>query len=76
MYWYEILRELREGINPRLSQKTIASELKMTQGRISRLETGVSNPTIDDIKLFCRYYNVSADYLLGLTREKKPFPKK
>ncbi|MBU5451413.1 helix-turn-helix domain-containing protein [Acetivibrio sp. MSJd-27] len=76
MEWYEILRELREETEPRLSQEAVAAKLNMTQRKLSRMETGTSNPDIEDIRLICKYYNISADYLIGLTKEKKICPKK
>ena len=36
--------------------------------QISFLETGASEPSLKDIAALCRYFNVSADFLLGLPR--------
>lgn len=70
------LRELREFTNPRLTQEQVAKLVKMSQRKISRLETGSVNPTPDEIISLCKFYNISADYILGLTDELKPLPKK
>jgi hypothetical protein len=30
------------------------------------METGVTEPSLKDLSAICRYFSVSADYLLGL----------
>ena len=37
--------------------------------------TSQAEPNIKDLRMLCKYYNVSADYLLGLPRN-MPYPKK
>lgn len=76
MEWYEILRELREETEPKLTQQVLAKNLNMTQRKISRLETGEAEPNLEDLRKLCDFYYVSADYILGLTDEKKPYPRK
>lgn len=39
-------------------------------------ERGVRKLPIDSLIILARYYDVTTDYLLGLTEERKPFPKK
>ena len=36
-------------------------------GQISGIEKGIATTTAERIALICLHYNVSADYLLGLT---------
>ncbi len=60
----EIIRELREDSN--LTQGKLAQKLQMTQRKISYIECGKYEPSIDDIKAFCKFFNVSADFLLGI----------
>ena len=67
----ERFRELRLFETPKLNHTELGKRLKMTQRKISRLETGATEPTTDELVRICRYYNVSADYLLGLTDEYK-----
>ena len=74
MQFNERIRALREDEDK--TQKEIAIIFKTTQRKISRLETGQSEPTLLDIKQYCHYYNKSADYILGFTNEPKPLPKK
>ena len=63
-YW-EIIRELREDRD--LKQAEIAAVLKTTQQVYSRYEKGINELPIRHLKTLCLYYNVSADYILGLS---------
>lgn len=60
----ERLRNLREDSD--LTQAELAQAIHMTQRKISYIECGKYEPGIDDIIAFCRFFKVSADYLLGL----------
>lgn len=60
------IKELREDKEPKINQSELGKILKMSQRKISRIETGQAAPTPEDIKAFCLFYNVSADYILGL----------
>lgn len=70
MNFNEIIRALREDTDK--TQKEMAIIFNTTQRKISRLETGQTEPTILDIKQYCYYYNKSADYILGFTNEPIP----
>lgn len=63
-YW-EIIRELREDRD--LKQAEIAAVLKTTQQVYSRYEKGINELPIRHLKTLCLYYNVRADYILGLS---------
>ena len=67
------LREIREDKD--LFQKDIANFLKITQVQYSRYETGERLIPITLLIKLADYYNVSVDYLLGLTDIRKPYPK-
>ena len=64
---YKRLREVREALN--LSQNEIAALLKTTRQQIGKWENGVQKMGIDKYIILARYYNVSLDYLAGLTDE-------
>ena len=64
--YYEIIRELREDRD--LSQQEVADILNTTQQVYSRYENGVNEMPIRHLIVLCRYYKVSADYILGLDR--------
>ena len=63
----EILRELRESRD--LKQSDIAMVLNTTQQVYSRYETGINELPLRHVVTLCRFYHVSADYLLGLNKE-------
>lgn len=62
----KLLREENE-----LKQTELGKLLNMTQRKISYLERGQYEPSLQDIKAICTYFRVSADYMLGFS---KPFP--
>ena len=59
----EKIRSLREDME--LNQTQLGQALNMTQRKISYIECGKYEPSIEDIIAFCRFFNVSADFLLG-----------
>jgi len=69
----EKLRLLREEND--LNQTELGEALNMTQRKISYLEQGKYEPGIEDIRAICRYFQVSADYLLGFPKN-LPYPKR
>lgn len=62
---HERLKELR--IERNLKLKDVAEKLNVTIRTISRYEDGTREPSVEMIIKFCKLYEVSADYLLGLT---------
>ena len=64
MSYIEKLTGLREDHD--LSQKDIAKILGITQTAISKYELGQRKYQVQDIITLCKYYGVSADYLLDL----------
>lgn len=74
MNFNERIRALREDDDK--TQSDIAKIFNTTQRKISRLETGDSQPTLQDIEQYCLLFNKSADYILGFTNTPKPFPKR
>ena len=65
------LRELR--IDNDLSQEDVAKYLKMSQTGYSKYETGENSPPVQIIIQLAKLYKTSADYLLNLTNETKPY---
>ena len=69
---YEQIRNLREDRD--LKQEDIAKLLSCTQACYSHYESGKRDiPTEVLIKL-AEFYGVSVDYLLGRTKQRKPYP--
>ncbi len=50
-----------------LSQRQAAADLNISQALLSHYENGAREPGLDFVCRACRYYGVSADYLLGIT---------
>lgn len=69
MQFHERIRALREDND--IKQKDIAKLLNMNQRKVSRLETKATEPTPDEIIKYCKIFNVSADYILGLSDKKE-----
>lgn len=60
----ERIRNLREDKD--LTQSELGEQVNMTQRKISYIERGKYEPSIDDIVSLCKFFNVSSDYLLGI----------
>lgn len=60
----ERIRNLREDRD--LTQSELGAQVNMTQRKISYIERGKYEPSIDDIVSLCKFFDVSSDYLLGL----------
>lgn len=65
MKFQERLKELR--IAKGVSQKELGKLIGATYSAISYWEMGVNEPKLSYIIALCNYFEVSADYLLGLT---------
>jgi len=61
----ERLKELR--LDKKVSQKEISKEIGLSEKTISHYESGYSEPSLDILVKLCVYFNVTADYLLGLS---------
>lgn len=59
-----ILKELRTDRN--LGQEWLAKEAGVNKGSVSYWENGLKEPKLHSIVLLAKYFNVSADYLVGL----------
>ena len=70
MDYRERIRALREDRD--LSQAELGKVLNKSQQGYSHIENGRAELKIDDLVLLCRFYNVSADYIIGLAA--KPIP--
>lgn len=68
------MRNLREDSDK--TQQEIAAILGTSQTMYARYERGANEMPIRHLIWLAMYYDVSTDYLLGLTKEKKPFPPK
>ena len=70
MNYRERLRNTREDRD--FSQAEIGKILQKSQQGYNHIETGRAELKIDDLIRLCRFYNLSADYLIGLTDKPTP----
>ena len=67
MDYRERLRQVREDRD--LTQAEIGRLLNKSQQGYNHIEAGRAELKIDDLKTLCRFYGLSADYLIGLSDE-------
>lgn len=67
MDYRQRLREIREDRD--LSQAEVGQVINKSQQGYSHIENGRAELKIDDLIALCRFYQLSADYLIGLTNE-------
>lgn len=67
------IRDVREDKD--LTQKQLAKILNCTQQTYARYESGEITIDIFNLAKLADFYNTSTDYLLGRTKEIKPYPK-
>ena len=67
--YFKRLKDLREDKD--LYQKDIATILNISQQYYSEYETGKRSLPIELLIILSRYYEVSTDYILGLTNKKE-----
>lgn len=70
-YYYKKLRDLREDND--YKQKEIAEYLEIRQEYYSKYELGKIEIPAHKIKKLAKLYNVSADYIIGLTDDSTPY---
>lgn len=63
----EILHALREDNDKK--QTEIADVLNVSQSYYSKYEKGIRELPLHHLITLCKYYNVSADYILGLPKD-------
>lgn len=68
------IRDLREDHD--LKQNEIASLLNCSQVCYSRYETGERAIPLECLVTLAEFYDTSVDYLLGLTDEPQPYPRR
>ena len=66
MYYYQRIRDIREDNDK--NQEEIASVLGVKRQQYARYESGLQEIPLHHIITLAKYYNVSLDYLTGLTQ--------
>ena len=67
----ERMRNMREDRD--LTQAELGRILNKSQQGYNHIEAGRAELKIDDLVKLCKFYNVSADYLIGLSEQKAPY---
>lgn len=65
------LRDIREDRD--LTQAQLGEVLDKSQQGYNHIETGRAELKIDDLIKLCRFYDLSADYIIGLTDRPKTY---
>lgn len=68
------LRELRK--EKKISLRDLADALNMSFSNIASIERGEVQLREDTSKIFCDFFDVSSDYLLGFSDERRPLSAK
>ncbi|MBR4954632.1 MAG: helix-turn-helix transcriptional regulator [Clostridia bacterium] len=71
MDYRERMRNIREDRD--LTQTELGRLLNKSQQGYNHIETGRAELKIDDLIKLCRFYNLSADYIIGLTNTPKDY---
>ena len=73
MDYRERLRAIREDRD--LTQAEIGKLLEKSQQGYNHIEAGRAELKIDDLVKLCRYYDLSADYIIGLINKPRSYKK-
>lgn len=74
MKFKDRLIQLRKENN--LSREELANKLNLSYSAISKYETGIRTPDDDIKKKMAEYFNVSLDYLMGVSDIRNPYNEK
>ena len=74
MDYRERIRNIREDRD--LTQAEVGRLLNKSQQGYSHIESGRAELKIEDLVTLCRFYDLSADYLIGLVDKPAPLQKK
>ncbi len=72
MNYNERIRELREDND--YTQQNIADILHIGQRTYSDYESGKTRIPIDSLIILAKFYNVSMDYISGISNQKNNYP--
>ena len=73
MDYRERLRNIREDRD--LTQAQVGQVIHKSQQGYNHIEAGRAELKIEDLITLCKFYNLSADYLIGLTEKAGPLKK-
>lgn len=67
------LRDIREDKD--MTQAAVAQFLHIRQSTYSQYETGQRQIPVDALMRLAEFYGTSVDYILGMTNDKRPYPR-
>ncbi|MCL2703140.1 MAG: helix-turn-helix domain-containing protein [Defluviitaleaceae bacterium] len=59
-----------------LTQLNVQMKTGIDQSMLSKYERGETLPTVDTLLILAKFYNTSLDYLMDLTDNPNPYPRK
>ena len=68
------LKALRQENN--MTQKYVARQINVARSTVAGYETKNRQPSHEKLTAMANLFHVSVDYLLGLTDQKTPYPRK
>lgn len=68
------IKELREDSD--ITQAVLANYLHIKQNTYSQYENGQRQIPLELLIMLAEFYDTSIDYIVGITDERKPYPKK
>lgn len=74
MDYRQRIKDLREDAD--LSQEAFAEIIGLSRPQYTRYETGTNEMPIKYLIKICKYYDISADYVLGFTNTPNKLPKR
>ena len=57
-------------LNSKMTQQEVADKINTSRSNISKYENGLLEPNIDTLVQLIELYKISADYLLGIKKDK------
>lgn len=67
MVFNQFAARLTELLNEnKISKRELAKRIGVSATSVSDWSTGKIQPTVENVYLICEYFQVSADYMLGL----------
>ncbi len=74
MNYRERLKNIREDHD--MTQAQIGKIIQKSQQGYNHIEMGRAELKIEDLITLCKFYQLSADYIIGISNIPSPFPKK
>ncbi len=60
----------------KMTQLQMQMKIGIDQSDYSKIERGLRYPTVDQLISLAKIFDTSIDYIVGLTDERKPYPRK